>query len=297
MNLVRMYRAFGLNILSEVEVPSWPPGSPPGDVCIQWGNVPETLPHATELWGVFWGERGRCVLNYPDIGRVLIESGKSITCALAKGATAKQLANVLASTAIAALLYQRGHLCLHASAAVRNGKAFLVSGPSGAGKSTIVSALVQRGFEMLSDDITVVQARGDKTFEAVPSFPAVRLHRDSLRALALAEDSGPDIDPTDEKQRRPIVENFHETPVRIERICRLETGLGNWPLRLPVTGVGRIKRLQRCLFRPAMAKVLGDERVLSEVSIAMARSIEQRHIIRPASGFYIDELCAFVSEE
>src|SRR5690606_6367176 len=53
----------------------------------------------------------------------------------------------------AALMYQRGTLCLHGSAVSRDGKAIGFLGPCGAGKSTLVTQLASSGWRFLSDDL------------------------------------------------------------------------------------------------------------------------------------------------
>jgi hypothetical protein len=71
------------------------------------------------------------------------------------------------------ILGRRGLLVLHANAAVVDGTAVLVGGATGAGKSTTLAALLDRGFSMLSDDVTVLRSHDDR-IDVVPG-PA-RMH-------------------------------------------------------------------------------------------------------------------------
>ena len=50
-----------------------------------------------------------------------------------------------------------GHLLLHAAAATRNGLAVVVPAVSGGGKSTLVAALVDAGFDYLTDEIVAIE--------------------------------------------------------------------------------------------------------------------------------------------
>ena len=58
------------------------------------------------------------------------------------------------------VLSTRGGFLLHASSAIRNGRAFLFTGPSGAGKSTIVG-LAPGDVKVLTDEISYVRRSGD----------------------------------------------------------------------------------------------------------------------------------------
>ena len=82
----------------------------------------------------------------------------------------------------AALLQQRGLTTLHAGAVEAESGAMLFAGLKGAGKSTLLGALVERGYALLSDDVTGVEA-ADGRFVALPASTCVRLRADSLETL------------------------------------------------------------------------------------------------------------------
>lgn len=292
MSITHRYRAYGLNILSDIEMPHWLPGESPWDVRIQWGAVPFDLPDSSCVRNLFWGREDTCLLNHPDVGRMLIESGKTITLALAAEGAAGSLATLIASTGMAALAYQRGEMCLHASAVAKDDRAVLFMGFSGAGKSTLASAMVERGHALLSDDITVIHERANGSFEAIGSFPSIRLHRDSFETLSSASHSFAVIDPLDEKYRIRPRREFALQPVEIARICLLQTGSVPAPKWEPIKGIERVTLIQQNLFRPRVARTIGDRQRLLEMSAAMAQTIEMRRIVRPVSGFCLDELCA-----
>ena len=55
-----------------------------------------------------------------------------------------------------AILMQRRLLPLHGSAIAINGKAYAIVGDSGAGKSTLASAFLNKGYQLISDDVIAV---------------------------------------------------------------------------------------------------------------------------------------------
>lgn len=285
----QLYRAFGLNFLSEVEMPHWPEAKGVPDVHIGWGEVPEVLPDTTELWGTFWGRKGTCLLKYPGVGRMLVEGGNRITCASSQGDNPRSLTALLSGVCSAALLFQRDLVVLHASAAAKDGRAILIMGPSGAGKSTTASALVQRGYQLISDDLTVVTLRPDGTPMAMPSFPSVRLRRDSLRALHGEVSSQENLEPLDDKHRHSF-EQFALEPVKIERCCRILAHEAPLPTSENVQGVHRLFALRDNLYRRRMARILADEQRLDATLIALAQSVTLRRIARPRAGFDLDAL-------
>jgi hypothetical protein len=79
---------------------------------------------------------------------------------------------------MAFVLRLRGHEVLHASCANIDGVAIAFAGPSGSGKSTLAACLAQRGFSIVSEDVTALVDRGDR-FEVLPSHRRIRLWSDA----------------------------------------------------------------------------------------------------------------------
>ena len=293
------YRAFGLNMLSDFEVPQWPVGKGTWDVRIARGEVPAGLPNSETIWdGAFEGRQGIGLLKYPELGSFLIEGGERITAAVLPEANLVHLTGVLAGTCVAAVLYQRGGLCMHASSVAWKGRAYLIMGPSGAGKSTTASALLVRGCEFVSDDVTVVSRGVDGGYYATPSFPAVKLREDSHGELGSLINASGTLDPLDAKMRLRYGGAMAEQPLPIARICFLEyDDTIALPRAEPILGQERVGALQRSYFRRKMARVVADPQRLAEMSIDLAQRVEVIRLTRPRTGFALDELCALVLAE
>jgi predicted nucleic acid-binding protein len=88
----------------------------------------------------------------------------------------------LVSTVLAFVLRLRGYEVLHAASVVIDGAAVAIVGPGGAGKSTLAACLAERGFTMLSEDVTALIDRGE-CFEVLPSHARIRLWPDAATML------------------------------------------------------------------------------------------------------------------
>ncbi|MEY2879759.1 MAG: hypothetical protein RLZZ15_2139 [Verrucomicrobiota bacterium] len=296
MNPPHRYHAFGLNILSEVEIPHWRAGTEPWDVVVQKGAVPRDLPGATPLWeGSFLGREGVCLLDFPQAGRVLIEEGRRVIFERAAEGNPLWLATLLATTGFAAVLYQRGGLCLHASAVKHAGRAYLIMGPSGAGKSTTASALLKRGGEFVSDDVTMVAASAGCGFTATASFPTVRLRFDSHAEIGFGPEATPAAALFEDKVQLRYHGRVVDDAVPIARICFLDQDdTITRPRAEPMLGQERVSILQRSLFRRSLARVVANPAKLAAATIALAREVDVIRVTRPTTGFALDELCALV---
>lgn len=81
-----------------------------------------------------------------------------------------------------AYLAWKGYFVLHANTVILNDKAYVFMGESGAGKSTLTTYLSQNGFDLLSDDITVVK-KSNGAYTVIPGKQEVRLFPESVNEL------------------------------------------------------------------------------------------------------------------
>jgi HprK-related kinase A len=88
-------------------------------------------------------------------------------------------------------------LLLHAAVIERAGRAILLPGPSGVGKSTLCTALIARGWRLLTDEIAMVRPQDG---QLTPHPRAISLKNEAIqlaaKALPDAHLSGPFVNPT-----------------------------------------------------------------------------------------------------
>ena len=73
---------------------------------------------------------------------------------------------------------------MHASCVAIGGRAVLISGPSGSGKSDLALRLLDRGAVLVSDDYTMLEARGGALLATAPAAIAGRME---VRGVGIVE--------------------------------------------------------------------------------------------------------------
>jgi serine kinase of HPr protein (carbohydrate metabolism regulator) len=73
---------------------------------------------------------------------------------------------------------------VHASSVAVDGRAILITGPSGSGKSDLALRLIDRGFNLVSDDQTIVRRAGDRLIATAPPTIAGKLE---IRGIGIIE--------------------------------------------------------------------------------------------------------------
>ena len=116
--------------------------------------------------------------NYTEIykksmGKFRIRNGKEISYEPYKNIKLPNLTAYLFSNVFAYLLYQRGHIVLHASAIEIDQKAYFFSGRSGIGKSSLLNNLLSTGNHLTEDTCCLEKTKDG--FSILSSLPYLKL--------------------------------------------------------------------------------------------------------------------------
>src|SRR5690349_20125050 len=101
---------------------------------------------------------GRLCLTVPDIAQYHVSGGNENSIVSEPRASLTDVRAMLFNSVLALLAHQRGLVPLHAAAVRRRGRTVAFVGHAAVGKSTLAATLVQRGYELLSDDVTILDA-------------------------------------------------------------------------------------------------------------------------------------------
>lgn len=181
------YRAFGLDIASDMELPELVAAHGTNtDLEIRLVNTHRTFP-STDSEGEFWFGDEECFLFYPQIGAFRIILPNKIEVELVPGVDPGLVCFPLLGPVIAMLLQARGAFLLHGSALSVDGEVVCFLGDKGAGKSTTAGAFLRAGHLLLTDDIVAIEGLEEGEGRILPAFPQVKLSREASTTLALCD--------------------------------------------------------------------------------------------------------------
>lgn len=100
--------------------------------------------------------------------------GSRIVYRVRRGAAAESVHAYLFGQVLSFALLKRGREPLHATAVVVDGGCVAFVADCGEGKSTLGAAFIRRGYQMLTDDLLVLQGNGEG-FLAHPGLPRIKL--------------------------------------------------------------------------------------------------------------------------
>ena len=149
-------------------------------------------------------------------------------------------------------------MAVHCSAIEENGHALLISGYSGAGKSTLAGAFLNRGWKLLSDDVAMVEKRGEKICTS-PAFPVRKLCRDAALRSGYELDELTYIDEDKDKFAVNCLDQFAEKEAEIEAMIVVTPYDGDSVKMEEITGKEKIEVFMQNLFIRALINQMGLE--------------------------------------
>jgi len=286
------YTCYGLNIESELELPELLEAAflltaDLPDVTIRLGPVAAGgLRQGKQLGPYLWVTDQSLWLQVPEVARFLISDGTSITIDPEPGIDEDSLRVFLLGSALGALLFQRGYLVLHGNA-IRIGDQCLVCvGHSGAGKSTLAAGFLQRGHDILADDVIPVDEHGC----ALPGFPRIKLWQDTADRLGIETAGLRRIRPEMEKFNYPLQDRFTDQPLPIRWVYIL--GSHHQPdIRFEqIRGLERFTPLRNNTYRVRFMEGLPLRTYHLQRCGQLASRIHLTRVTRPDHGFELDSL-------
>jgi hypothetical protein len=244
--------------------------------------------------GVLWqAAPGFFLLEVPTIARYLVKGGSAITVDVAPDASASSVGHHLGMLPLAALLYQRGMLAFHAAAVANDQGTVLLAGDSGSGKSTLLTALLQRGWTMLADDLAIVGLNEQGQPVVHPAAPGVALWPESLKKLGIDPTL---LSPADANRLEFIPEGQTAgVPLPLCGIYYLNVCGKNTVSLDELAGSDRFQAVGSLLYNSHVADALCSKVDYLRNAAAIAQSVPIRILNRPRGIWSVDALVEHIS--
>lgn len=240
--------------------------------------------------GVLWqAVPGRFRLEVPEVARYLIEAGRRIVIDAMPQSDAGDVMRFLRMTPLAALLYQRGMLALHAAAVATSQGCILLAGDSGTGKSTLLAYLLQRGWALLADELAVVDLDKQGYPVVYPTFSEVVLWRDAVEQIGL-----PPMD-AGKRQIFNFTDRFCASPAPLRAIYWLRVEHPDQVEVCQLAGTERFRALGALAYNSHIADVLLDRTAFFRVATALVQTVPLFRLRRPRGRWSAGELADVVA--
>ncbi|MCH1624878.1 aldolase [Fredinandcohnia quinoae] len=293
---ISRYKAFGLNVLSDFPIPELQVDEfddVAADVVVRIADLSSYWNDDEFREKQIFIKENIVVFHIPYVAIYEVKNGNEISISPFEVANIDKIRLYLLSTCMATILLQRKILPFHASTIAINGKAYAITGSSGVGKSTLAKELINKGYNVLSDDVVGITLSEKNIPIATPSFPCQQLWKESLDELGL--DSG---------KYRPIYENNSKYVIPIHHFKQERMPLaGIFELikseneEIKITKINKLERIRTVYnhtFRRSFMEPLGLMEWHFDMVAKMVNKLEFYQIERPITRFTANELATLL---
>lgn len=236
------------------------------------------------------------LLEIPGLARFLIERGRQITVD-SEAPIDHQIRLFLFGTISALLLIQRDILPLHGSGILTPKGVVLFVGHSGFGKSTLLAAFLERGYEMVTDDIAAL-AVSEEGSKVLPSFPQMKLWQNSLTHLGRSSDGLPYArTPEIDKFSVPISGDFSPESAPLHAIYALKPRSQREVEIEPLDHSRKINTLLDHTWQKLALKRQNRHISHFQQIATVANQADIKRAYRPEAGFKLNQLADLIEED
>lgn len=292
---MRKYTAFGLNIISELELPPLLSAAfTQSDIQIKYGSIdkqgllaPERVrPFSQQAPGHLW-------LHIPDIGHFYVSNGNTIVVNPNKDADHQSITLFILGTCLGAIMHQRNRLVIHGNAIRFDESCVIFAGPSGSGKSTLAAGFQQQGYQILADDLAVI----DEQLQVQPSYPQIKLWHDTTQQLNIDVAQLDRIRPQIEKYAHPVTLGFCSKSLPVKAVYILNNHNQDEFIFQSITGFEKFLPLKNNTYRPGYIDGFGLKAQHLTLVSQLANQVKLSIITRPNHSFELDKLMSMIEAD
>lgn len=287
------YKVYGLNVESEILVPElttlenniennidvkihYKPMT--DDIKLKVDEGKKAFYNGKEVW-----------FHIDNVGTYLIQNGDTVTIDLCENPDLNILKVYILGSVLGIILLQRNIVAIHGGSIVINNKGCIFTGDKGAGKSTLTTALRQRGYDFVSDDVGAIELNDIPMIN--PGFGYQKLCEDAMTKLGYDSSKyTPFRSDMNIKYIVPALDNFVSEKVPFNALFEIEQGDTQTVEVVEVTGNEKLQKIIKNVFRIEVLMysggVPGD---YFKKCIEIAKHIKFYKITRPKNQFTVNE--------
>lgn len=299
------YRLYGLNIKSDFYLSELSHSEHSSlsniDVNIICGKCPESIADAKVSNYYYTVSDNEAMFSPEECGKFYIKDGNTIIIEPIEACDYQHLKAYLLSRSFAILMFQRNTVALHGSSIIFKDKAYAFCGHSGAGKSSLSAALTLEGYDLLSDDLSVISF-DEKNKPLINSgFSHNKLCEDTMKYFNISSDSLIKVDNFANKYALPSSKTFVDTTYPLSVLVELSVHYNKDETNDEVTlievfGQDKLQAIFRNIFRSELMTDVGLNSSYLKQCLNMAKNIRVFKLTRPSGIFTLNKQIQLIKE-
>lgn len=296
-NLSYYYKLYGLNIKSDFYLEELSHSEHKSldniDVNIICGKCPKTLDNIKVSNYYYTVCENEAMFSPDECGTFYIKDGNTIIIEPIDNCNYQHLKAYLFSRSFAILMFQRNTVALHGSSIIFGDKAYAFCGHSGAGKSSLSAALTLKGYNLLSDDLSVLAFDKNNKPLIHSGFSHNKLCEDTMKHFNISSENLVKVDNFANKYAIPSLKTFVNTTFPLSVLIELNIDYKNtYDNNVHLEEIHGQEKLQivfRNIFRYQLLDDVGFKPQYLKQCLNIVKNIRIFKLTRPDKLFTLDK--------
>ncbi|MEG1254493.1 hypothetical protein [Clostridium sp.] len=286
------YKVYGLNIDSNIEVSEFQLRNKSNEdkdvITMLYGQASNEIKEELKLGRRNYVSKNNIWFYIDGVATYWITGGNTVIIEPCENCDKVLMKIYVLGSVLGFLLLQREVTAIHGGTVVIDGKAIVFTGERGAGKSTLTTALGQRGYSFVSDDIATVNFENKLTIE--PGFPYHKLCLDALDNMNYIKEDYIFFQADGKiKYIVPDYDGFAKKKVVLSAICEIAIGDVEEVQIEEIYGSEKLDKIIKNIYRIEYIGMMGGMTPkYFKNCIQIAKNIKFYKIIRPRDKYTVN---------
>lgn len=293
------YRVYGLNIKSDIEIKEFVEinNHDSIQVTICYSEIPDRIINKFREGNVCDINDNDIWFNIENIAVYHVKDGNLINYNPYENVDFYYLKTFIECTCLGFIMLQRNKIAIHGGTSVINDQAIIITGEKGAGKSSLTTALREKGYKFISDDIAPIEF-GD-SIEVNPGFPYQKLCYDTAKKMEYNPDEFFSFMSDSEiKYLIPVFNDFQSKDTELASIFEIVKGNVDTVIIEEVKSSDKLANIIKNIYRGEFIGILGGMKPeYFKKCLNIAQKVKMYKIIRPYKGFTVDDQIRLIEEK
>ena len=300
IRVINNYYVYGLNIKSEIEIEEFVKLDSINSedvVSISYARMSDEIKEEIKGGKRIKLSNNKIWFHINDIATYCVTNGNKIEVELCDNADMKLMKIYLMCSCLGFVMIQKKMIAIHGGVIEMDNKAVIFTGDRGAGKSTLTTALREKGYKFISDDVAGVKIDGVPY--VMPGFPYQKLCESAMDKFGYDKESYSSFMSDKEvKYVVPALDEFVYEGRELVGIVKLTVGDVEEVTIEELRGSEKLNNIIENIYRGEYIKHLGKMDVIYfKQCLDIAKNIRFFKITRPANKFTVDEQIELIEGE
>lgn len=298
--MINNYYVYGLNIKSEIEIEEFVKLDNIADedvVTISYSTMSDDIKEKIKEGVRINLSNNKIWFHINDIATYCVTNGNKIEVELCDNADMQLMKIYVMCSCLGFIMIQKKMVAIHGGVIEMDNKAVIFTGDRGAGKSTLTTALRERGYKFISDDVAGIKI--NKVPYVMPGFPYQKLCESAMDKFGYDKERYTSFMSDKEvKYVVPALDEFVYEGRELVAIVKLTVGEVDEVTIEELRGSEKLNNIIENIYRGEYINHLGRmDPIYFKQCIDIAKNIRFFKVTRPANQFTVDTQIELIEGE